>query len=117
MSIPACRAALEDIADDLARLGLRNHAGRIRGVVQDMHRRSARRKTPCRARRMTQSLSAAIRTYAESNPGASQMEIAARFDVNIGRVSEAVNGRRTPVCKTHAIETAKPVREHTVSVH
>jgi hypothetical protein len=36
-----------------------------------------------------------IREYAEANPGMSHQDIAVMFNVNHGRVSEAIKGKRT----------------------
>ena len=43
---------------------------------------------------MTPELAQEIREFAEANPGMSHQAIAEQFNVNHGRVSEAIHGKR-----------------------
>jgi hypothetical protein len=70
-------------------------ANRLREIVQELHRRPAVRKTPPKNRPMDPRIKRNIRKFASQFPNMSYQEIAALFRVNVGRVSEAVAGRRT----------------------
>ncbi|MFP5514848.1 MAG: hypothetical protein ACLGJC_17400 [Alphaproteobacteria bacterium] len=59
----------------------------------DLHRRKPVQRTP--PRRRGQSAADDIRAYAAANPGASYHEIANATRTTIGRVSEALAGKRT----------------------
>jgi len=51
------------------------------------------RKTRVKMRRMTAELAEDIRDYERKHPDLSEHEIAHHFNVNAGRVSEALNGK------------------------
>lgn len=50
-------------------------------------------RRPAAAQPMTPKIAKAIRAYFEAYPKTTQQEIAARFNVNIGRVNEALEGK------------------------
>lgn len=63
-------------------------------LADELDRRKGAR-SPVASVPMTPELAAAIRAYAVAHPGVSQATIAEFFKVNQGRVSEALNGKRT----------------------
>lgn len=94
-NVPAARAQLQEIATEL-QSGALTPAGAavaIKSVIAMMVRKSPiRRAMP--SKYMTANLRAAIRNYAAANPEMDFSDIAAHFDVNPGRVSEVLNGKR-----------------------
>jgi hypothetical protein len=74
---------------------------RIHGIAEldrlagELSRRSPVKVAARTSSPMTDSLRNEIRAYARANPDMSQVDIAARFTVNPGRVSEALRGRRS----------------------
>jgi Mn-dependent DtxR family transcriptional regulator len=59
-----------------------------------MARRKPKTVAPARSRPITPSLKVMIRLFAANNPTMSQVEIGRAFNVNPGRVSEAIRGKR-----------------------
>jgi hypothetical protein len=91
MRIHEVRTELLKIAGDLEYAGIKDAAECIRNLVDEMHRRPYVRKTgPRRKRPPTE----AVRLYAHQHPDADYMEIAAHFQTNTGRISEALAGFR-----------------------
>ncbi len=78
---------------------LRALAG-IHGIVElgrlanELDRRKPVKRAATTSAPMTEKLRAEIRAYASKNPDLSQVDIAHRFNVNPGRVSEALRGVR-----------------------
>lgn len=99
MRIPEIREELLEIADDLYQSSqpgsrLRERANRIAELAAETRRRPPVRKATPRRRRMTRLLVLLIRDYANKHPGLDHMAIAAKFNVNPGRVSEVLAGKR-----------------------
>jgi len=69
-------------------------AAEIRRLSANLSRRKPIRKAPISSQPMTPELAEEIRDYWKANPGISQPEIGTKFNVNQGRVSEAVRGHR-----------------------
>lgn len=70
-------------------------ADRLEELIAEIPRRSPVRKAPAGARvSVTTATRRAIRAYAEAHPGVDQARIAQIFNVNPGRVSEALRGKR-----------------------
>lgn len=82
--IPAVRDRLRELADEH---GLEE----LRDLADQMYRRTARKRAPIRSPKLTPALAQQIRQYAASNPSAHQQDIAQKFGVNHGRVSEALD--------------------------
>ncbi len=77
--------------------GPRGHgvAQRIRHIVaRHLYRRPAVRQTPAKCKRVTPEIAERIRAVADAQPNASMSQIAGRFGVNLGRVSETLAGFR-----------------------
>lgn len=67
----------------------------IETLAKALDRRRPARVAAVRSVATTEALREAIRAYAVAHPGASQVEIGRLFNVNPGRVSEAIRGKRT----------------------
>lgn len=63
-------------------------------LADQLSRRSVERRAPNASTKMTAELRGRIRAYALATPAASQAEIGRKFNVNPGRVSEALRGVR-----------------------
>lgn len=90
MKMPEVREALNNIALDLAKLSLK-----IKVLADETRKRPAHRKVEPHSAPMTDKLADKIHQFAKDNPTMSQFQIAQRFKVNQGRVSEALRGKRT----------------------
>ncbi len=92
MKLPEVRGQLLLIADDpTCPLKL---ARSIRYLVSEMTRRKAVRRAATRSKKVTPALRVEMRKFAKANPGMPYTDIARYFDVNPGRVSEALAGFR-----------------------
>lgn len=95
MKIPEIRKELLDIAGILeAAIGPCDLAARVRGLEKELYRRPPVRKSKPQQRSLTPALRAEIKQYAEAFPDETYMTIGRVFNVNSGRVSEAVAGHR-----------------------
>lgn len=63
-------------------------------ALRALHRQPAKRRAPSTSSRISAKKARLIRAFAESNPDMPLAKIAAAFNVNQGRVSEALNGLR-----------------------
>lgn len=92
-NIPEARAKLLVIARSLENRRMGSVAQDIRAVVEDhLFRESPVRRSPRKSARVTPAMAAGIKSYALTNPDASYMQIASRWGVSIGRVSEILTG-------------------------
>lgn len=92
MTIPEVRAELRRIAFDT-----KTPAGvgrRIMTLCDELARRPPATRAERSSTPMSARLAGAIRTFAEKHPGRSQRAIAEHFNVNPGRVSEVLSGKR-----------------------
>ena len=87
MRIPEIRKRLLAIAANLGNV-------EIASLANELVRRPPVRRSKVSSQPMTPAIKRAIRHYARRHPNASQTEIARHFNVNPGRVSEAINGYR-----------------------
>ena len=95
-TIPELREALNRLADELEAEYSLTAAEELRQMVRELVRASpARKRAPQKHRPLTEREKEAIRKLAFSSKGRKMHldEIAARFNTNPGRVSEAVHGR------------------------
>lgn len=94
-NIPAARKRIIAIAAQMR--GLANEATRLVEELHEaegmMHKNFTKPKAPATSTAMTPELADAIWYYAKANPKATQHDIGAIFNVNPGRVSEALSGR------------------------
>jgi hypothetical protein len=89
--IPACRARLEALHDREANPAVKAELALCIGLLardKVKLRRAAARSTP-----MNSSIARAVRAMAAGHPELSNQEIANRFAVNPGRISEALAGK------------------------
>jgi hypothetical protein len=63
-------------------------------LIDEIPRRKVIRRAPVKAARMTKELEALLRKDVSENPDLTYAEIAYIHNVNVGRVSEAVRGKR-----------------------
>lgn len=94
-NIPAARKRIIAIAAQIR--GLATEANRLVEELHEaegmMHKNFTKPKAPISSASMTPEMADAIRYYAKAHPSASQHDIGAIFNVNPGRVSEALSGR------------------------
>ena len=92
MKLPNVAKRMREIAE----LIQKNHPDELSELFElaaEIKRRSGIR-APANSTKMTPELYEEIREYAEANPDMSHQEIAVVFNVNHGRVSEAISGKR-----------------------
>ena len=89
---------MNDVAQILLDIARRTEshgdARMLTGIAARIMRRKPVRKAESVSRRCTAELRGEIREFAMNNPNMSYAEVARRFDVNPGRVSEAMAGFR-----------------------
>lgn len=85
---------LPEIAARLRELAQVHNIPELCDLADQMRRRPPRRRGLPVSARMTPALAAAIRKAVDAEPHVPLHEIARRFRVNQGRVSEAVRGKR-----------------------
>lgn len=97
-TIPEIRERLCEIANQLKAIAIDLEARTLCDEVIDLaletKRRSPVRKAARRSLVCTDEVLETIRIFARHNPGMTYMQIAGRFNVSIGRVSEALAGKR-----------------------
>lgn len=94
MKVPEVANRMRAIADKLKR-SQPSAASELLELAEELRRRpSVGTRAPATSTSMTPELEQEIRDYAEANPGLSQQAIAEAFNVNHGRVSEAIRGKR-----------------------
>ncbi|WP_176026487.1 hypothetical protein [Brucella intermedia] len=86
MRIPQIRERLIEIAHTLGN-------GEIERLANKLTRRPTIKRAMPVSRTMTAELKQEIREYHKAHPGVAQTEIAKLFNVNQGRVSEALRGK------------------------
>ncbi|ELT50978.1 hypothetical protein [Brucella intermedia] len=85
---------IPEIQERLIEKSQRYNDPELARLASELGRRSNAGRTPVKSARITPALKQKIRDYKSRNPDASQFEIAAVFNVNQGRVSEALYGKR-----------------------
>jgi len=85
---------VSDMIEGCAKRASGQDAAILREVAKRIRRRSPARKSQPVSRTVTPLLRKQIRTFCLANPDMAQVEVAHRFNVNPGRVSEAVAGFR-----------------------
>lgn len=86
LGIPAVRDRLREMADEYG-------IDELHDLADQMYRKSAKRRAPTRSPKLTPEMAKDIRDYAAANPNAHHQDIAEKFGVNHGRVSEAINNQ------------------------
>lgn len=83
-SIPEIRARLREIADEQ---GL----DELHDLADETYRKSPLRRAKNKSAPLTPKLAEKIRKFMDRNPTLHQRDVAQHFNVNPGRVSEAIN--------------------------
>lgn len=86
---------IPEVADRLRALGVERGDDELICLAEELRRRRPTRKAPPKSTTVTPALQAEMRAVAKANPSMTQVEIGRRFNVNQGRVSEALRGFRT----------------------
>jgi hypothetical protein len=91
---------LQEVREELERIAStprlpRGVRASIRKLAQETKRRRLAPAAPAVSRRMTPAIRKAVQRYNVRHPDKTQFEIAQRFRINQGRVSEALHGKRT----------------------
>jgi len=96
MTIPEVRQRLYELSEA--------HQGTALGhelwtLASNLHRRQSKRSRTSgervECRKVTPELAAAVRDYERDHPDETMLAIGRRFDINQGRVSEILYGKRT----------------------
>ena len=95
LTIPQVRDRLNALVLEQRELADRQQtiAREIESLIQHTYRRKYDR-APVTSRRVTAEIHASVRAMANSFPALSHQEIAEAHNINIGRVSEILHGRR-----------------------
>lgn len=83
-SIPEIRSRLREIADEL-------HIEELHDLADETYRNSPVKRAANRSAPLTPELAEKIRMFVAKNPKLHQRDVAQHFNVNPGRVSEALN--------------------------
>lgn len=94
--IPEARVQIATLAKKLERGSISNlhAANQLRDILPMLRRDVPEKRAQNRDTPMSAELAERIREYAKYRPALSQREIAQEFNVNPGRVSEALKGQR-----------------------
>ena len=95
LTIPQIREEVQQLTAESTQLARRQVQinARLNALMQETYRRSYTR-TPVKNKRITAVIRASVRAMAAANPDASHQEIADVHNINPGRVSEILHGKR-----------------------
>ncbi len=95
-NVPLARERILDVADKCRAAGLEREAVELERIVETLlfRRPYARPRAPVASIAADGDVPAAMRRFAAAHPELTQQEIAVRFEVNSGRVSEALHHDR-----------------------
>lgn len=88
-------STIPDIRDRLHELADQHHIDELHDLAEATRRRYHGRRAPARHGPLTDDEIEEIRKFAVTHPDTAEAEIAALFQTNQGRVSEALFGKRT----------------------
>lgn len=88
MTIPEVRA-------ELRRLALQMQEPRLNELANELTRRPYVRKAVVKSAKMTDIMETSIKAFADRQKHLSFVEIASYYNINPGRVSEVLSGKRT----------------------
>lgn len=94
MTVPEVAKRLREIADRLKGQKLAE-ANELVELAEELKRRPSGNRATATSTPMTPELAQDIRDFVAANPNASQQAVAEAFNVNHGRVSEAIRGKRS----------------------
>lgn len=87
MKLPEVAARLRELAVEL-------NCSELSALANEIPRRTATVRAPKQSTPMTDEVRAEIRRMKKSNPALSQREIGEKLNINSGRVSETLRGKR-----------------------
>lgn len=95
LTIPEIREEMLELSNEAETLTkrLRVIAKRIAVLAEETKRRTYDR-APVTSQRITEDVKRSVRIYANQHPTASHQEIAEAHNINIGRISEILHGKR-----------------------
>jgi hypothetical protein len=93
VKVPEVTNRMRELADKL-KLNRPKEANELLELADELKRRPPGPRAPTASTSMTPELAQDIRDYVKAHPGASQQSVAEAFNVNHGRVSEAIRGKR-----------------------
>jgi len=85
---------LPEVADRLRALAVELKCEELNMLAGEIARRPSGQRPPATSTPITEEVREQIRAMKAANPNISQMEIGRRLNVNSGRVSEALKGKR-----------------------
>lgn len=88
MTIPEIRDRLHVLADE-------HGIEELHKLAEATRRRRAVRRAPVKSRPLDPQTAAAVRAYLAAHPNAHQRDVGQMFNLNAGRVSESLRGKRT----------------------
>jgi hypothetical protein len=96
-TIPEVRVALKTLADKLAlmRLELDLMEQTLRAAERELWRRPAKKRAPIKRNRVTKAIIAGVWAEYRRDPNQNNTEIGDQFNIDGGRVSEILSGKRT----------------------
>lgn len=86
---------LPEVADRLRELAERLNCDELNDLADEIARRPSGPRAPVTSTAMTEELCEEIRAMKRDNPSLSHAEIGRRLNVNPGRVSETLRGKRS----------------------
>jgi len=84
-TIPEIRNRLRELADE-------HGIDELHDLADETYRQSPLRRAKRKSASLTPKLAEKIRKFVNKNPNLHQRDVAQKFNVNPGRVSEAING-------------------------
>lgn len=85
---------LPEIRERLIEIAREHDIDELLELADEIPRRNGSKRGPVRSRKMTPELAEEIRIFVRENPNMRQFDVAKVFNVNQGRVSEALIGKR-----------------------
>jgi CENP-B N-terminal DNA-binding domain len=85
---------LPEVATRLRELAIELNCDELDGLADEIGRRPSGQRAPATSAPMTDSLREKIHALKEAEPNLSQAEIGKRLNINPGRVSETLKGKR-----------------------
>jgi hypothetical protein len=95
LTIPQIREMISELTDEGIKLSRRQFEinSHINALMQETYRRSYSR-APMKSKRITADVRLSVWAMAKDNPDMAHQDIAEAHNINIGRVSEILHGKR-----------------------
>lgn len=93
VKVPEIAKRLREMANKL-KISRPHEADELSQLADELKRRPSGPRAPAISTPMTPELAQEIRDYVKAHPGLPQQSVAEAFNVNHGRVSEALKGKR-----------------------